>query len=329
MANIFDRHSSLYNSWCGAKARCRNPNNRDYKNYGARGVTFWDGWNRFEDFAIWAIANGYKEGLTLERIDVNGNYCPENCRWIPLSEQALNRRNSKFIEVNGKEMLQEQWSRETGIPTSTIAYWLKKHGEEETARRLSLSLSNDLVYQPFPRKKEIFCIETQSIYSSMREACKDLGIERKTASKYLDTGEKYKGYTLYSYDSECSSTETRIVPRNKNKERMRYLTVNGICKLEKEWNDIIHAPSRTVARWRRNHGEEYASYRIEQALENGYVYKNYSQGHTVAVRHIESGLTFASIREAAKHFSVSPCSISNSIKFKRATRVGTFHKIAI
>lgn len=84
----------LYEIWNGARGRCRNKAN---KNYGGRGITFHPGWLKFETFRDWALANGYVEGLSIDRIDVDGNYEPSNCRWVTRLEQARNRRATRFL----------------------------------------------------------------------------------------------------------------------------------------------------------------------------------------------------------------------------------------
>lgn len=89
--------------------RCYKPKNKSYKNYGGRGISVCDEWrNNPESFFDWAVSNGYKQGLTLERIDNDGNYCPENCRWATMKEQAKNTRNCVRLEIidneTGKKM---------------------------------------------------------------------------------------------------------------------------------------------------------------------------------------------------------------------------------
>ena len=88
----------LYNIWQGMKQRCYYPEHKDFHNYGGRGITVCEEWfNDFVRFYKWAIANGYREDLTIDRIDVNGNYEPSNCRWTTWREQRLNQRPRKRV----------------------------------------------------------------------------------------------------------------------------------------------------------------------------------------------------------------------------------------
>lgn len=97
-------NTSIYTRWLGMKARCYNPNNKKYKRYGARGITVCNDWkNSFENFYNWAMSNGYRDDLTLDRINVNGDYEPENCRWVDMITQENNRTNNRHIYYNGNE----------------------------------------------------------------------------------------------------------------------------------------------------------------------------------------------------------------------------------
>lgn len=113
--------SRLYREYSSMKRRCTNPNVRDYCRYGGRGISVCSEWlNSFEAFRDWAISAGYQEDLSLDRVDVNGNYCPENCRWITMDAQANNKRTSRFITYNGKTLTVAQWSKATGIKKETL-----------------------------------------------------------------------------------------------------------------------------------------------------------------------------------------------------------------
>lgn len=116
--------------------RCYNPDCSDYKLWGARGISVCQEWlGRPLDFAEWALESGYRLGLTIERVDVNGNYEPSNCTWVPNKDQARNTRKIHWLSQGGKRMSIADWSRETGIPYRTIMSRLR-YGWE-TGRVLS------------------------------------------------------------------------------------------------------------------------------------------------------------------------------------------------
>lgn len=114
-------NSKIYGVWAGMKARCNNPNNKHYKNYGLRGIAVCDEWlYNFQVFHDWALENGYADGLTIERKDTNGNYSPENCKWASRAEQNCNKRNTIRIEISGVKKTLSELAEESGIPYTTL-----------------------------------------------------------------------------------------------------------------------------------------------------------------------------------------------------------------
>ena len=104
-----ESRTKLYHVWQGMKSRCNNPNYHQYHLYGGRGISVCDEWMDYINFKEWAINNGYKPGLTIDRIDTDGNYCPENCRWVTQKEQQNNKRTNRTITYNGETHSLMEW----------------------------------------------------------------------------------------------------------------------------------------------------------------------------------------------------------------------------
>lgn len=118
----------IYTVWNGIKQRCYNKNSKSYKNYGGQGVSMCDEWkNDFMSFYNWAMTNGYRDDLTIDRIDVNGNYEPNNCRWVNMKTQQNNRKNNDYIEYKGEKHTLQEWTKILSINISQPVLWQRIH----------------------------------------------------------------------------------------------------------------------------------------------------------------------------------------------------------
>lgn len=128
------RRDRLYSIWTNMKQRCLSETNKSYNDYGGRGITICDEWiESYASFMKWAVEHGYDESLpyykcSLDRIDVNGPYSPDNCRWVDSKEQARNRRNTIMFCHDGKNMSLSEWADATGIKYHTLFARIYKLG---------------------------------------------------------------------------------------------------------------------------------------------------------------------------------------------------------
>lgn len=128
--NVKHRESKtrLYHIWRNMLDRCSNKNNPQYDSYGARGITVCDEWLEYLTFRDWALANGYSENLSIDRINNNSGYCPENCRWATAIQQANNTRKTRLITYNGETHSISEWARMLNIKQGTLRMRLNKYG---------------------------------------------------------------------------------------------------------------------------------------------------------------------------------------------------------
>lgn len=115
------KRTKLYHIWCNLKSRCNNPNDKRYADYGGRGISVCEDWrNSYVNFRDWANKNGYCDGLTIDRIDNNGNYEPSNCRWSDWKAQSNNKRNNHLLTYKGETKTMAQWADKFGINFGTL-----------------------------------------------------------------------------------------------------------------------------------------------------------------------------------------------------------------
>ena len=168
---------AIYAVWSMLIQRCENPNNEMYKHYGGRGISVCEEWHKFEVFYAWAISSGYAKGLTIERKNVDGDYCPENCTWITMKEQMRNKRNVALYE--GKTSV--EWEVELGLPPRLL-------NQQKSAHKLSLGevveayKHRDGKYYVFPVKLG----EHNVVYEgkTQNEWARELGMSHATLVRY-------------------------------------------------------------------------------------------------------------------------------------------------
>ncbi len=114
----------LYGVWSNMKQRCLCPTYKDYRHYGGRGIKIHPEWLDIVKFVEWAFLSGYKQGLTLERKNNDGDYAPDNCRWATMAEQNSNTRKNRFFTMNGETLTVSQWARKFNMNMLTLVYRL-------------------------------------------------------------------------------------------------------------------------------------------------------------------------------------------------------------
>lgn len=183
----------LQRIYYGMKKRCYNPNEACYKYYGARGIKICDKWllNGSRTFCEWALANGYKDNLTIDRINNNGDYCPENCRWVTMKEQSNNTRRNKIITVDGQSHTLSEWADITGINYGTL--------KSRAKRKISNFLSQELLSNHPIQKIAQFDFDGNliKIWDSLIQIQKETNYDISTISRLCRHIIKDQCYTAY------------------------------------------------------------------------------------------------------------------------------------
>ena len=156
-----------YNTWNNMKRRCSEPSNKSYGSYGARGIRVCEEWNNsFESF--WAdMKEGYADNLTLDRIDVDGDYSKENCRWVDIKTQENNRTNNLIIKFNGEDRTLSEIADITGVNYSSIQNRLRAGMPIEEA--VSIPLQEQITYNGVTKSVSEFAKEFGITYYQLKK----------------------------------------------------------------------------------------------------------------------------------------------------------------
>lgn len=173
----------LYKIWQGIKKRCNNSAASAFRNYGGRGITMCDEWqSSFETFRDWALTHGYQDDLTIDRIDVNGNYAPENCRWATVKQQCNNQRDNHVLYHDGQSHTMSEWADITGILYTTLRGRINGL-QWDTDAALTIA-PNENGWRHIPRgEKPVICLETQHTFPSLKQAAQWCGISSSHLSQ--------------------------------------------------------------------------------------------------------------------------------------------------
>lgn len=150
-------YDRLYKIHQKMKERCYNKNAKSYKNYGGRGITICKEWlDDYKNFKEWALKNGYNDNLTIDRINVNGNYEPNNCRWADAKTQQNNRRNNHYIEYNGQIKTLKQWSEIYNLCPDTIAKRIKRGVDKDElfSKRVKSNIKSNISRKKYEETKK-------------------------------------------------------------------------------------------------------------------------------------------------------------------------------
>lgn len=183
----------LYTIWRHMKERCNVKKTTYYEHYGGRGIRVCDEWNNsFVAFMNWALKNGYSEKLTIERIDNDGNYYPENCRWATMREQSSNTRRNVFVEYNGVKMTASEYARQTNQCVETITYRIRNNIQFDK-KHLNNPIVNLTTNQRYDSIRDA-SNKTGKNYHSIKQVCngkrKTLNGERWVRESELVTGNR-------------------------------------------------------------------------------------------------------------------------------------------
>lgn len=196
------QYAKLYMIWKGMKSRCSNPNRRDYQYYGGKGIQVYQDWaNSFNAFLKWALLSGYRDGLTIERLDVSIGYFPNNCAWIPKSQQNLNKSSTTMLTAWGITRSLQEWALLYHISPKRLDARIRLGWSSEDA----LVTPKNGRYIFSPEHKRIINHNGEDIL--LQDYCSAHGLDFKIISKRISRG--------WSFER---ATNTPVIRRDRGKK---------------------------------------------------------------------------------------------------------------
>lgn len=194
----------IYPVWQAILRRCENPESEHYHDYGGRGITVCEDWHDVRKFAAWAYSSGFgptaRTGeCTIERRDVNGNYCPENCFWANMKVQSRNKRNNRLLQTAEGSKTITELSESVGMLESTVS------GRLSRGWSIEASVNTPVDRRRGGRSKPVLCVNDGKLYGSIIDAAAAYKLSYDKVRRCVDTGKDVDGYrftTKYKEDSQ-------------------------------------------------------------------------------------------------------------------------------
>lgn len=205
-------HHRLYACYYRMRHRCENKADKSYKQYGGRGIKVCDEWkDNIVSFIEWGIKNGYKEGLSIDRIDNDGDYSPENCRWADATQQSNNRSTNAFVTYNGETHTYAEWGRITGIKQLTIRHRIEDlHWSVEDALTVSADERRYGILQDANQRTAVYKDgELIGVFDSQTQAARFTGLGKSSVSRCIKGKQSQaKGYVFKRYKEIANGIDT-------------------------------------------------------------------------------------------------------------------------
>lgn len=233
-----------------------------WKYYGGKGIKVCDEWrNNPKLFEEWSLSHGYEDELTIDRIDSDKDYCPENCRWITLSENTI-RANAVFITVNNETHTQKEWCEILGVHNNKVSCIRRKYGIEAVVQYIKDKLDGKETQFDYKSHSRKIHIEVDGMRKTQSEWNKYLKCGKDTIGAY------YRKHSLEETQQHIRDMLKAKEQNNDSNTQKIYIEVDGIKKSQGEWNRYLGLSSSTISAYAKKHTPEEIIEYIRHKLKN-------------------------------------------------------------